>query len=326
MSLRQNILATLAYYDVFDFPLTADEVFKFLIFFKHLGVVETKQPNTQEVKKELDQLLLDRVVDSRDGLYFLFDKEYLVPLRHKREKIALNKWQRAVSALKWLRLTPFVRAIFASGSLAMSNTDELSDLDVLVVTRQGRIWLTRFLITLTLSILGVRRRGFDRVAPDKICLNHYITDHSLHIPFQSLYNAQTYSNLVPIFLRDGSLVAKFKQENRWVMDYVFDWANIDLENKYKIKTEPAIFWAKFFEVILSGKAGDFFERLARKYQFRRIAENPVTEKPHGRIVFNDQQLEFHPHSIETEVVAKYNQKLARLGLAELAVESDSGLT
>ena len=63
----------------------------------------------------------------------------------------------------------------------------------------------------------------------------------------------------------------------------------------------------------------------KKYQQYRIRSNPVTYEKGGRIVFNDGELEFHPHSFERIVVDKYNVGLKKLGILG-AVERDSGLT
>lgn len=329
MELKGNILATLAYYDVFDFPLKAEEVFNYLINFKHLYQNdETAKLDTlsylriEMVKKELDQLILNKTINYREGYFFLNDREYLVPLRQKREKIAKHKWQITRRTVRWLGLLPYVRAIFASGSLAMSNTDELSDLDVLIVVKRDRIWLARFLILGLLAMLGVRRKGSDQIAPSKICSNHFITDKSLHIPLKSIYNAQTYSNLVPIYLTDRKLIDEFKKENSWVLDYVFNWSKINLEPIIKLGVARMV--TGVFEKVLDFIVGNFLEKIVGNYQRQRIADNPITRQPNGRVVFSDEQLEFHPHSIEKKIITKYSQGLVSLGLSDVAVEKDSG--
>ncbi|MBI2063068.1 MAG: hypothetical protein HYT61_02395 [Candidatus Yanofskybacteria bacterium] len=322
--LKKNILATLAYYDIFDFPLKAEEIFARLIVFKHLNSSEVSKPCSYvEIKKELDQLFIEQIVSCVDGYYFLFDREYLLPLRLKREKIAARKWHMARRTVRWLRLIPYVRAIFASGSLAMNNTDELSDLDVLVVTKYDRIWLNRFLILGTLFLLGMRRRGTDRIAPDKICTNHFVTERSLNIPFKSIYNAQTYANLIPIYLKNAEIVSEFMKENGWVLDYSYYW---NIKNCIETKRRLTSNLSGTCEIILNTKFGDWLEYSAQKYQSKRIANNPATHQAGGRVVFNNLQLEFHPHSIEARTVLAYNERLNSLGLSEFAIEKDSGLT
>ncbi|MBI2669925.1 MAG: hypothetical protein HYX20_02190 [Candidatus Yanofskybacteria bacterium] len=326
---KKNILATLTYYDVFDFPLKMEEVFNYLINFQHLGIslLSTVYCPLSTVSRELDQLILEGVIGLREGYYFLFDREYLVPLRIKREKIAQRKWQITKRAVWWLHLVPYVKVVFASGSLAMRNMDELSDLDVLVIIKHGRIWLTRFFITGLLSLLRVRRRGNDKIAPNKICLNHYITDKSLSIPHKSIYNAQTYANLVPIFVSDSELIDDFKKANGWVLDYVCEW---DIENKeveLRLRSSTSQFLVKLTEWLLDNFGiARVLEKWFGHYQSRRIAHNPVSHQTGGRVIFTDEQLEFHPHSIEMRIIKDYNERMLKLNLPQLAIEKDSGLT
>lgn len=320
-------MATLAYYDVLDLPLKTEEIFARLINFRHLAshqppAISYQLIDLESTKKELDQLILDQNISRTGEYYFLFDREYLAPLRLKREKIAKHKWRKAKRAIWWLRFLPYIEAVFASGSLAINNTDELSDLDVLVVVKYGRIWLARLLIIVVLSILGVRRRGLDKIAPDKICLNHYISDRSLAVPFKSIYNAQTYSNLVSIYARNTELIHEFKKENTWVLDFIFNW---NVSDKPIIKSGLPEIIVKLIEAVLNTKLGNIFEKWAKHLQYQRIACNPLTQQSGGRVIFNDEQLEFHPHSIETSIIKKYNTNLIKLGMSDLAIEQDSGL-
>ncbi|MBI4160508.1 MAG: hypothetical protein HY506_01215 [Candidatus Yanofskybacteria bacterium] len=325
MDIRQNILATLSYYDVFDLPLSREEVAARLINFKHLGLgrsLTEQRPGTDEVGRELDQLMLDGVINRGGSFYFLSGRNYLPPLRLKREKMARDNWRITGRMARWIRLLPYVRAVFASGSLAMRNMDELSDLDILVVVRHGRIWFARLLVTGLFSLLRMRRNAGDKIAPGKICLNHYITDKSLLIPFKSIYTAQTYANLAPIYFRDYAAAREFKRENEWVMDFVFGW---NWSEEAVIKNSWLENAAKFAETILDKTLGAKLEGKAGRWQRRRIERNPATKLGGGRVVFNDNHLEFHPHSVEPEIIESYNNRLRQLGLGVLAIEKNSGI-
>lgn len=325
MDPRKSVLVTLAYFDVFDIPLKTGEVLRYLIIpVEERG--KTNQPSDFNptllvIQKELDQLVLENLVFTDGVHYFLFDRQYLVPLRFRKEKFARKKWRLAIKAAKWLRLVPYLRGVFASGSLALDNTEELSDLDFLIVAKNGRIWLARFLVTGLLSLLRFRRRGTDKIAPDKICLNHYLSDGSLKMAFQSIYTAQLYNCLTPLYLKEDDLVEKFRKTNDWVLKYFRVWPEIS--GKKLVGRGLATQIAGFFELTLDFFGGGWVENFARNYQSRRITQNPQTGQPDGRIIFNDDQLEFHPRTIETKIVAKYNENLQRLGLNLSAKEKDS---
>ena len=326
--LDKSVLATITYYDILDFPLTLLEVFRYLI---NLNRAENPRAALGESKgcpwiggvlASLKELEKKGLVEDREGFYFLKGRQKIIQERIKKSKIAEEKRKKAKKCVFWLQFLPYVEIIFASGSLALGHTDEESDLDVLVVAKKGRIWLARLLLILAASFLGVRRTKYEKIAPDKICLNHFITDGSLHIPFESLYNAQTYAHVTPLYYRSQIIVAKFYEQNKWVKKFLpnCDWPPLFQFRTVKTKWTFSVS-KKIVEFIL-----DFFrlsgtlEKLARKLQKSRIDTNLP-----GRITVSDEQLEFHPYSVEKDIVEKFNQKISSFGFFDDYKELDSGL-
>lgn len=66
---------------------------------------------------------------------------------------------------------PFVERVSLTGSFAEGKASEDSDIDFFVQVKRGRLYLTRFLVTLLIELMGVRRRT-DAVA-GRICLNWF---------------------------------------------------------------------------------------------------------------------------------------------------------
>lgn len=333
MYCKNNILATLAYYDVFDFPLKKEEVFGFLVSFEHLSVSGSGHaPDFGELKTELETLKSNGTVNFYNGFYFLFDRDYLVPLRLRREKIAKKKWKKVFRAIKWLKFLPYIKAVFASGSLAMSNTEELGDLDILIIVKHGRIWLSRLFVSGLLSLIGIRRKYNQKIAPDRICLNHYITDKSLLIPYKSVYAAQTYINLKSVFVSKPEIVAEFYKANSWLSEYILnfsaDFKHFDISKYQSGEMQGRNFLAGIAAAmagtILNTRLGNWLENWARRWQISRIEKHKKQDPPGGRVVYNDDCLEFHPGSVEKEIIEKYNRRLITLGLDEFAIEKDSG--
>ena len=70
--LRSPILATLAYYDILDVPLTIFEVHKFLVNPARLTRIPIQAPITLgQVDEELQALVKLGTVQTRNGFYFL---------------------------------------------------------------------------------------------------------------------------------------------------------------------------------------------------------------------------------------------------------------
>ncbi|OIO52089.1 MAG: hypothetical protein CO003_00335 [Candidatus Portnoybacteria bacterium CG_4_8_14_3_um_filter_44_15] len=320
-SLEKSILATVAYYDVLDRPLTGWEVFKYLILKNRELAIGLKEVLT--LLGNSDEL--DKFIGQNNGFYFLKNRGNIIAERIERQKISAQKWKKSKLAVKLLQMVPFIRLVILSGSLAMDNAKKNSDIDLLIVAKSGRIWTCRALVSLLVHLLGKRRHG--ALTKDRLCLNHYLTDKSLKIPFQSLYNAQTYAHLTPVLEIENGLYRQFQKQNNWLNDYLLFYPS---ENKGYLKkiqlSRLAAFLRKLREFILDGKLGDKLELFLKKIQAERIKKDPLTYRAGGRVVVDDSQLEFHPDSPEKNILEKYNRKIKRLGFDETDLEKDSGLT
>jgi len=312
--LEKSILATLAYYDVLGRPLTGWEVFRYLI----------KYQKPIKLEKILDVLENNSRIGQKNGFYFLKGRTNLVKQKIARQKLADQRWKKINRVVKLLQNIPYIRLIMISGSLAMDNPRQESDTDLLVVTKAGRIWTCRGITTLFIHLLGQRRHG--QLTENRFCLNHYITDQSLKIPLPSLYNAQTYVHLIPVWQAETSLYRKFQRANRWLNKYLAFYPGHQQRHLREVKTSRLFNSVRRLrEFVLDNRLGDTLEFALKKIESQRIKKDPLTYQTGGRVVFDDNQLEFHPDSPEKGILERYNQKMKELGLAEMGEEKDSGL-
>lgn len=325
--LRNSILATLVYYDVFDYPLTLLEVYKYLINPGRIsritgGIGEIK---ISDISEELDRLAGSGTIGHKNGFYFLKERNEIYDLRLERHKIADRKWKKFLKMVRFLALAPYLRGVFASGSMAINNTDDESDFDILVIAKSGRLYTGRFFLWLISSLGGIRRKKHEKIAPDKLCFNHYITDDRLYIPHESIFNAQTYVNLKPVMI-GTELADEFYSANLWLNNYVYnfhpqrEWARRSVNRPVLFK-----FIAKTAEFFLDITFGNKIESIFKNFQQKRIKSDPATYEPGGRVIFTDKELEFHPRSFERVVIEKYKANLAKLGVVARIDENDSGL-
>jgi len=178
---------------------------------------------------------------------------------------------------------------------------------------------------LTTSLLGIRRTRDQRVAPDKFCFNHHLTDKNLEIEARSLFSAQTYSRLVPVF-GDIKLIQEFYGRNAWVNEYVLNFNYGFFNNSISERLWFLAFVVNLAELVLLSPLGIPLELIASWFQKKRIAANPATYEKGGRVVFNDKVLEFHPRSFEKTVMERYLAGLGKFGIAPVAPETNSGLS
>ncbi len=324
--MRDSILATLIYYDILDFPLTLLEIKKYLINPARFKILP--QPvgeiSLSDIQKELDSLISGNRIGQKNGFWFLKGRDILYEKRIEKDKIASAKWKKFLKISKWFAIVPYLRGIMAGGSMAYNNTTKDSDFDVLVIAKSGRLYTCRIFLSLIASLFGARRKRFDLVAPDKFCFNHYLTDGNLNIKHESLYNAQSYANLKPVLIGE-ELFKRFFGENIWLNKYVYNFRPASNFVLRIIKPSFVLtIFAKIKETFLNLFLGGWLEAILKHFQQKRIKNNPATYESGGRVVFNDNELEFHPRSFEKILLAKYNSGLKKMGIL-VGEEKDSGL-
>jgi len=311
--LEQSILATLLYYDILGMPLTLFEVWKYLI---DIGAVGRRNIKAIEKNISLFDLLacfrgsdyLKQKVSSKWGYFFLVGREGILAERIRKQKIAEEKFKKVKLVLKLFRAVPFVRAVFMVGSVAIGHPNERSDIDVLVVTRRGRIWTARSLLTALVKSFGLYRTVQD--PKDKICLNHYLVEGNLLLK-ESLYNAHSYTHLVVLFDK-SEVFEHFFKANKWIGKFLPNVKGVleDDDSRTFRKSHLCNFVAKVGEFLLSGIPGSFLERVLKFFEQRRIRKDPRTKM--GRVRATDAELEFHPLLKEKEIAGKFWEAFDRL--------------
>jgi len=189
MFLPKNILNTIIYYDILNFPLTSFEVWEYLL--------AENGCTLGEIVEALENEELKNHIEEFRGFYFRKGRKDLVARRIQNDKNSIVKFEIAEKAARWLRFVPFVRMVALTGTLAMKNCEKNSDIDFFVVLEKGRIFTGRLLVTLIVHLLGKRRYG--KKIKNRICLNYFITDESLEIQRQDLFATNEYSFIYPIF-------------------------------------------------------------------------------------------------------------------------------
>ncbi len=329
--LERLILLTIIYYDLLNKPLTSFEIWKYLIKPSSLRTLDNfeQMPKCSlfDVIDTLEKsIYLNNLISQRNGFYFLkYRSDDFFHYGIKIQKICAQKIKKIRRYINLIKYLPFVRAIFLSGSVAMGYATERSDLDVLIVAKNRRIWLVRAMTAGVTFLFGIKRMP-DELSKykDKICLNHFITTESLSIPFQSIYTAQIYARLLPLY-DEGNYFEKFYKKNQWIKNYLINYEIFmeSIEAAFK-GNEKIPFFKKIFEMWF-GIFDFFFGSLIKRIQTWLIKRNPKTYQSGGRIIFNDQMLEFHPNSKEKDIIENYNKKIIEFNFDKSFCETDSGL-
>jgi len=197
-NLLRSVFHTLAYSDVFDYPLTAGEIYRYLTW---------PDASLEDVTRALeDEDLFTRVGD----YYTLRGREGIVVIRQRRAEVAKRLWPRAVRYGRILARLPFVRMVAVTGSLAMDNTDEDKDVDYMIVAAPNHLWTCR-----ALSILIAR---FAKLEGVRLCPNYLVTTNALELQERSLYVAHELAQMIP--LSGMEIYFRMCRLNSWITDYL----------------------------------------------------------------------------------------------------------
>ena len=146
-SLRDAVYATVCWFDIFDQPVSAEEVHRYLW---------QRQATLAAVKR---QLYSDPRIGKSFGFFALVGRAGMVVTRCRRQYHADKLWRR-VARWRWLfRAVPFLKFAGVGNTLAMGWPESNSDIDLFIVTRKNRLFTTRLFLTLITSLFGVRRHG-----------------------------------------------------------------------------------------------------------------------------------------------------------------------
>ena len=252
LPLRDAVLATVVYADLFNFPLDRAEIHRDLI-----GVAAGRA----ETERTIAALVATGALAQIDELLTLPGRAALAAQRRERRAHAAHLWPRARRFGRALARFPFVRMVAVSGSLAAEHPDRRADIDYLIVTTPGRLWLVR-----GLAVLLVR---LARTGGAHLCPNYLLTTRALTLQERDLYTAHELLQAAPP--AGTPIYRRFLSENNWAAAWMpnrFQGATAAPD----LPAEVGIL-GRFGEATLGGALGDRLERWEAARKRRRLGAN-----------------------------------------------------
>ncbi len=245
------IIDTLIYADLFDYALTPDQIFRYLI-----GV----RASRQDVEGALnDHARLNGSV-LRFGVYLaLPHRASNVIARERWRADAQKKMPRARFYARVLAHFPFVRMIALTGGLAMENARD-GDMDFFVVAAPGRLWFVRGIAVALVH--AAHRFG------DNLCPNFLVTENALVMREQNLYTAHEVAQMIPLY---GLPVFKRMRElNAWIETFLPNAAIAHPLTETSLGRVSA-FVKRMAERALGGRIGNRIEQWEMTRKVRKLA-------------------------------------------------------
>jgi hypothetical protein len=287
------ILRTLMYADIFDYPLTVAEIHHYLIAaaMGAGGVAELL---------ERSKYLADRTMRV-NGYVTLRGRQDIAAMRDARRDSSRHLWQQARRWAGRLGCLPFVRMVAVTGALAVDNAPAGDDIDLLIVTRPGRVWLAR-----ALAIALVRAA---RLLGVGLCPNYVLADSAMSQHERNLYVAHDLAQMVPLV--GLPVYRRMRAVNAWSFAYLPHAAAPPRAETDLCPRGWRLSLQRLGEKLLGGRLGDRLERWERERKLRKFGAAAARSGPAARL--DEQQVKGHFDDHGRDIMRQFDDRLARYG-------------
>ncbi len=302
--LEDAILRTVLYGDVFSFPMSAREIHHFLI---------SNRPCTpHDVEQALrDSALLADTLVHEGGWVALAGRAELFALRAQREAASEQLMGAARRYGRWLGRLPFVRMVAITGALSMRNAaGDHDDLDYVLVTARGRVWLAR-----AFAIVIVR---LGRMRGAVVCPNYVLAETALAQQRQDLYIAHEIAQMTPLYGR--AIYDQMRALNGWAEAYL---PNARAPFHAEAECQPGRLFGtlkRLAEWLLGGRLGDALEHWESKRKVRRF-QPQMAESQHDALL-DTEHVKGHFRDHGQRVLHEYTLRVREYEQAELPLAGD----
>lgn len=293
--IKENILETLAYFDLFDYPLSRAEIYLFL-----------KNKHDFDVFEDALRSLLEAgIIHQFDKFYTLKNDQYLVVRRNEGNQKAADLIKVAGKVGNLLIRFPFVRGIAISGSLSKNFADDNSDIDLFIITSKNKLWIARTIMHCfkKLTFLVNKEHLF--------CMNYYIDEQQLEIAEKNLYTAIEIATLIP--LQGDTVFDSFFALNAWTRNYL---PNKNMRIACAKPVKPRLF-KSFIEMLFNNPAGNAVDNLLMRVTAARWLKKTEQKKVNSHGIIMGMETDKHfakpdPKNFQSKLLLRHYARVSRV--------------
>jgi len=311
-AIAQSILYSLTWFDIFDYPLTLEE-----IYWWFYGCETGDQKVSREQIRKSIESELQNIVQEKDNYYFLKNRQDIMISREQRYEYSRQKMRRVRKLQQFLKYFPFIKMVALCDFMGYMNAREESDIDLFIITEKNRLFSARFWLTGILKVLNLRPRLKSGIKKDKFCLSFWVTEEGMDLEEVALgFGKDEESGLAPTlclgqttFLTLGDIYfyywlaglkpiynidncfKKFLQSNSWVKRY--------LPNLNQYYNSPNFLISQFpnfslFRKLFQRFHLDFVEKILRWFQLGWMPRQLKELSKEGKsVIIKDNMLKLH---------------------------------
>ncbi len=296
---KEAIVRAIAFFDMFNYPLSVFEVFKF---------IELKS-DINQIDRILIQMVSDGVLESKNSFYYLPKRSEIVGQRIDKFNHSERKFRIAIKITKYFRFVPWVRLVAIVNLMGADNLRDEGDIDLFIVSEKNRLWLTRFFTALITKILNMRPK--ERNSKDKICLSFFVGIDSLNlgemqISQNDLYFKYWLANIVPIYCINDTY-SRLIKKNSEMLNQFPNWRPVNTSSRRFIVVNKTYFYENFIDLFFSG-----LEKTFMHMQLYFLPNSLKTEMHDKKVIVSESIIKLHKNDRRKEFINAHKEKIKLL--------------
>lgn len=285
--LKEETTRVIVFFDLFDYPLTAYEIWKYLDYsgelLETINILNDLEHNGQ------------KNISQKDGLYFLSGREEIISVRQERHNYSLRKIKIARRFAKLFKLLPFVKAIILSNSIGQNNMRDGSDIDFLIITAPGRLWLVRLFCTGIAKLAN--SRPTEKNKRDKICLSFYLSAENMNLDEFQLVGGDPY-----FFYWLRSFILLYNKDKTY--EHFLADNNLFIDSALTLEDAKFLSKSKFL---------NYLEKIAAKLQLVIMSQPlKMANNNSDGVVMSDRVLKLYLCDRRREYAEKYGNRISQI--------------
>lgn len=306
----QRILHTLCYFDIFEYPLTALELYRYQYVYGDF--FSDKIFTLQNITATLDWALQnqDCAISQLEEFYFLRGQDAHVQTRKRRYVSSVKKYKKFLWKLRILSCFPFVQAIGVCNSIPLHNAHQDGDIDMFIVTHNKRIWTARFFMVSFLKLF--KWRPTKQCKCDKLCPSFFINEQFLNLQAYQVHDdsyLRFWIASVLFVYSPHSIVEKWQQQNNWLRHFLPAYHTAQLTNQYSVTHNV---FEQFVKKVFTSIASWFPEKFLKNFQLRTLPSHLAEQANRdSSVVVNDMMLKFHDKDRRKEYQVLFEERLRK---------------
>ncbi len=303
------IVQTLAYADVFNFPMSVAEIHHFLI--GHLAALSEIQTALTHPSDWLCQYIQSQLIEGQPFYALQTANSTIFEQRQRHQQASWQLWPKAIRYGKWLGYLPFVRMVAMTGALSVHNASSLDDdLDYILVVKTRRVWLARLFAVAMVRVV--------RVWGVTLCPNYVLATEAMPLPKADLFLAHEISQMTPLV--GHAVYYEMRALNTWSIDFLPNaiapfFPTVEAApHGVAAATKAACEW------LLGGFIGDRLEAWEMRRKLRKLG---MHLQANDEVKLDEQQVKGHFMSYGQLTLQRYHDRLVHLDLMPHPLDQSS---